>query len=87
MDLSFPDLLDIYKVLYRDVPKRLTPIILIAWIQQRSDIPLGDLHQQYKAGKQELTNKLLALGCSGDTRKLHLNELWALLAEVESNAN
>lgn len=87
MTLPFPDLLDILKVLSSELPKRLNPITLTAWIQERSDVPLSDLHEQYKTGKQELTNKILELGYSGDTKKLHLNELWKLLAEVESNAN
>lgn len=87
MTLPFPDLLDILKVLSSELPKRLNPITLTAWIQERSDVPLPDLHEQYKTGKQELTNKILELGYSGDTKKLHLNELWELLAEVESNVN
>lgn len=87
MFLPFCDLLDILKVLSSELPKSLNPIILGAWIQERSDVPLPDLHKQYKDGKQELTNKLLALGYSGDTKKLHLNDLWNILAEIESNAD
>ena len=84
MLLPFLDLINILKVLSPDaLPKRLNPTVLVAWIQERSDVPLPDLHKQYKDGKQELTNKILALGYSGDTKKLHLNEMWVLLAELE----
>lgn len=87
MRVPFPDLLDILKVLSSELPKCLNPVTLTAGIQERSNVPLSELHEQYKAGKQELQDKLLALGYSGDTRKLHLNKLWELLAEVESNTN
>lgn len=87
MLLPFCDLLDILKVLSSERPKSLNPITVTAWIQERSDIPLSDLHEQYKTGKKELTEKILALGYSGDTQKLHLNDLWRLLAEIESNAD
>ena len=87
MRVPFPDLLDILKVLSSELPKCLNPVTLTAGIQERSNVPLSELHEQYKAGKQELMNKILELGYSGDTRKLHLNELWELLAEVESNTN
>ena len=84
MTLPFPDLINILKVLSPDaLPKRLNPTVLIAWIQERSNIPIDKLDKQYKEGKQELTDKLLELGYSGDVKKLHLNEMWFLLAELE----
>lgn len=85
MSASFPELMNILKVLsLKPLPKRLNPTILTALIQEHSDFQIDELNKQYKEGRQELVKKIVELGYCGDIKKLHLNDLWNLLGELES---
>lgn len=93
--MLFPELINILKVLKsKDLPRRLTPVIVEALIQeynildiQGNPIPIEVLNEQYQKGREEQIQILKDLGYSGDTKKKHMNELWELIASVETVSN